>query len=353
VPKLAGDYFVCASLPAADTATKVDLRIFVNDAPAISLAQTTATSAMQGCATVRLNANDRLDLRPDTGTFQAPGGVPTQQWLTIDRLTNRVAMLQSSVAQRGLSTSLTTQAGVYLRVPFGDVTAIDHDDAGEFANHVFMPKQAGKFLVCASLHVPHGAELAVVKNGVRRSIGEALHTTATLQILAGCTVVALDPSLADQLDVEVVVDTPGAVASDTTHDWLTIDMLAADHDAVAATGITSQLVIGSGQTAQIPYANLLYGSAYSNGIFVAPANGAYVTCASTAAAGADGYQLISRLDDITLDVQIADDAQFAWGCHVAVLATTHHLDFVLHKGGADQSFITRDEDNWMTIDAIH
>lgn len=99
------------------------------------------------------------------------------------------------------------------------------DSLGEYVGNKFGPKEAGAYLVCASL-VPDasnqvlGFDLNVFVNDAR--VTAIAYSTVPMNVAAGCTVLTL--AVGDKLDVRVHASTTAfsVTTNNDNHDWLTI-----------------------------------------------------------------------------------------------------------------------------------
>jgi hypothetical protein len=320
-PKIAGDYFICASL-RVPAATFITLDIYKNAARDTSIANGIGTAS--GCTIMRLAAGDAVDVRlfQNQGSNLAVTADANWQWLTISRV--------SSTAYTTSTTTLPLNNTTYTKAPF---TNEIYDDTGQFSGAMnrFTPAQAGDYEVCASYYYDFGAyipgQMDAYVNGARDS-----SLSFGRGALGGCRTLRL--ALGDYLEVFLYQSsgTNQTIASALHWDWVVI---ARQPATVSLAGITGFSVTANG------YAKVLYSAErfddsgqfdVGTSTFTAAAGGDYRICASLyTGTTADGDELFIYKNGTR--EKALDYGQFAvGGCRVMRLAAADQVQIYVHSG---------------------
>ena len=139
----------------------------------------------------------------------------------VEELEQRLDAEQSYVAYGEVSPFEIPDAG-FATVPYKTKRT---DPLAEYLGNKFAPKEAGAYLVCASLVPPAsnqvlGFDLNLFVNDVR--VIAIAYSTGPLNLAAGCTVLRL--AIGDKLDVRAHASTAAipVTTSNDNFDWLTI-----------------------------------------------------------------------------------------------------------------------------------
>lgn len=201
-----GDFEFCAGFDYGNSAYSGEIDLYKNDVRERALSYDGVAST--GCRTVRLVANENIDVRVLHSNTVTVGADPIWGWLRIQ------AQPATSVGVTGI-TAFSATASVFTQVKY---SAEQFDTHGEFdvGNYTFKAQAAGDYQVCAGLaHFLSGAaELDIYKNGVREK-GFTYGGVA----LVGCRTVRLVTD--DQLQIWYNGPTV-SFTSDPNWDWFEV-----------------------------------------------------------------------------------------------------------------------------------
>jgi hypothetical protein len=205
-PSQPGDYQFCSWLTWNTTSYGGEIDLFVNGAREKGLGD--QRGACGGCRTLRLAANDVVDIRmwQGTGNTVTVPEDPNWDWLVIGKL-------PALVSAEGITT-FSAPSQTFVKVPYAR-EIFDDDGRFDIGTSTFTAASAGDYLFCASLYATSAAadvELDLFKNGVRdRAIAWGRNG------IGGCRVLRL--AVADQIDVRVWHNNAEAVSFSTDAYW--------------------------------------------------------------------------------------------------------------------------------------
>ena len=209
----AGDYQFCPSLLLSGSTTfEGELDLFVNGTRERSVSN--GVQVANGCRSLRLNANDAVDVRffQNTATSTVPFD-DVVDWFDIQKQ-------PISVSVGAINTFVTT-SHVFTPVPYSTKL---FDDGFQFNSQAsqFTAGSSGDYLFCASLLVPQstvdGDELDLYKNGVREKGLSFGHFG-----LSGCRVMRL--LVTDTVQVYTYTLGNKTFTNDANWDWLEVSKL--------------------------------------------------------------------------------------------------------------------------------
>ena len=209
----AGDFGFCASVGLSDPTLEGELDLFVNATREKTLSN--GVGLASGCRSVRLAANDLVDVRffQNTGNTTIPTDGNANDWLAI---TKQPITTSVSAISPFNTTSHNWAQVLYSTVAF--------DDASQFSPtlHQFTATTAGDYEVCASLLVPtstvDGDEIDIYKNAAREKGLSYGHFG-----LSGCRVMRL--SAGDYVQIWQYTLGDKAYTNDPNWDWFEVSKL--------------------------------------------------------------------------------------------------------------------------------
>lgn len=214
-PTTGGDFEVCASLAFSFSQNTLEgeLDLFVNSTREKTMSN--GVGLMAGCRSVRVAANDAVDVRlfQNTSDTTVPTDISENDWLTITK--------QPITTSVGAIAPFNTTSHQWAQVLYSTVV---FDDASQFntTTHQFTATAAGDYEVCASLLVPastvDGDEIDIYKNGAREKGLSYGHFG-----LSGCRVMRL--SAGDYVQIWQYTLGDKAYTNDVNWDWLEVSKL--------------------------------------------------------------------------------------------------------------------------------
>ena len=205
----AADYLFCTWLAWNSQTYGGEIDLYVNGSREDGLGDGVGTSG--GCRTLRLAANDGVDVR----MYQQNGGPVTK---TADSNWDYVAIgKQPAISSvESITTLSNVPGGTFVKIPY----AVElFDDGGRFdiGSSTFTAGSAGDYLFCAAANSAivgaANIELDLFKNGAR----ERAMAWGRGEPVSGCRVVRLDAS--DQIDVRIWHDKSTAVTFSSDPIW--------------------------------------------------------------------------------------------------------------------------------------
>jgi hypothetical protein len=206
----AGDFEVCASISFGMVGLEGEIDLFINGTREKAISNGVVQAS--GCRSVRLAANDLVDVRAFQNTMNTtiPRDVNNTDWIDIQK-----QPLSLSV---GAVAAFPTVSHVFTQVPYSTVL---FDDASQYntTSHTFTAATAGDYEVCASLLIPQstmdGDEIDIYKNGMREKGLSFGHFG-----LSGCRVMRL--AAGDQVQVWAYTLGNKSFVNDANWDWLEV-----------------------------------------------------------------------------------------------------------------------------------
>lgn len=284
-PKHDGDYLICASISmgTANLNTAIELEVFKNGTVANEIGR--GHGIANGCVTIRLAANDSVDIEVFLGNQNASNPVipdANWDWLTIERVTE--------VTSAKTSATFASPSGQFVPVPY-DTTSVNDGTLYNTTTHQLRATAAGDFQLCASLSFSDPTlegELDLYLNAVREKT-----LSNGVGLASGCRSVRLAAN--DLVDVRFFQNTANSTipTDPNANDWLTIakQPVTTSVSAIGAFNTTSHVFT------QVPYTTVAFDDAsqFSSTLhqFTAATAGDYLVCASLLVPGStvDGDEI--------------------------------------------------------------